>query len=142
MSDSALVPRMKKQKPSLVRRMWYQFASQLVMAICITTSCIGVCVILLHSTEETIQENARLGPAFRQEINTEQDPVKLRKIANSLEDLTVSDDEIQEKGLRLMIKMSAVFGFGLVAYSSSLGVYAYLLQRQNRKDEASASPQL
>jgi len=126
---------MKKQKPSLVRNMWLCFASQIVMAICITTTCVFASVVCLHSAEEDSQSFARRLPAIRQHLQAEQDPDKLRREANGLLDMAVSDAESREWGLRFMVKTSAIFGFGLCVYSLALGLFAYRLQRESREKD-------
>jgi len=111
------------------------FASQIVLAICLTVSLLTLTLVLLHVQEKSNQDTARLLPRIRQELQDKQDPAKLREEANLFLDQTVEEGIERESALRFLVKMSAEIGFGFFVFSLGSGVCAYRLQRENGKRE-------
>ena len=92
---------------------------------------------MLRTTKDSSNTTSHYLPKIRERLDAEQDPVKLRKEANSWLDVFVNQQASQEDLFRFFIKTYAVFGFGLFAFTMSLGIFAYRLQRQNRDEVAS-----
>ncbi len=78
--------------------------------------------------------------SLQRHLDAEQDPAKLRKTAMGLWDMTLSGKDTDIMLLRLMRKMSICFAFAFAASSVPLAIFAYRLQRQNRRDAASDPP--
>jgi preprotein translocase subunit SecG len=127
-----------KQKPSLVRQMWTIFASQIVLAICLTVSLLTPTLVLLHVQEKSNQDMARVLPHIHQNLQDEQDPAKLRLEATTFLNETVDEGVQREWALRYLVKISAVLGFGFFVYSFGLGICAYRLQRQRWEKDSSS----
>jgi hypothetical protein len=126
-----------KRKLSLVQQMWWIFGCQMVMAINMTAGAIGICLILLHSAKDSNRDIARLAPAVRLEIQSEQNPVKLRRMATTFFDETVSDTHLRESALRYAVKICAFYGGILLIYASNAGICAHRLGREGRDKTSS-----
>ena len=120
-----------KHKPSLAQKMWITFTSQFVLAICVIASAVFTTLIMLHVQEKSNQDTARLLPAIHQELQKEQDLAKLRHEATVFLDETVADGTYRESALRFIVKMSALYGVGLLVCCSTTGICAYKLGRES-----------
>jgi hypothetical protein len=125
-----------KPKPNLIKRMWLLFAYQIFFAFLITVSCLSGEAIMLHTMERT-DRNDGLVPKIRQEVHNEQDPAKLRRVANALIDETASDAAFRIESLHFLIKISASFCFGFFVFSLGTGVVIYRFQQERRQNELS-----
>jgi len=99
----------------------------------VTAFYVGMSLFLLHLTEASNQRLTRGLPTIRQRLQEEQDPVKLRQMANGLLDLDTEGNENQEMTLHLLVGSATVLGLLLFVYSLSTGIYAYRLQRESRE---------
>jgi hypothetical protein len=120
--------------------MWYAFAHQLVFVFILTAPFFVATVILLQLEESNRESASHMTANFQRHLDAEQDPAKLRRMAIGLWSMNLNDNDKDIILLHLMRKMSLCFGFALTAYSIPLAIFAYQLQRQNHRDDASAVP--
>jgi hypothetical protein len=121
-----------KQKPNLVRQMWFVFGIQIAFSITLIAVCVAPALICLQAQEKSNQATAILVPKVHQEIQAEQDPAKLRRMATEFVDETVTDGTERESGLRLLVKVSICYGVTFLLLCSFTGICAYKLQREER----------